>query len=166
MRRGNRRGVRRAAYPERREQGKDEVGLLLKSVYGTRSGSRSLQLQLGKGLTGPALEFAQAKGSPCSSYHEGEDAHLVAFGDDLWLLADQAGLDARKPKLHKTYTLKEQGTLGPEASDDKVVRSLNRVIRYVDGVGVELEADPRHAELIVSEPVSYTHLTLPTNREV
>ena len=71
-------------------------------------------------------------------YHSGEDAHLVAFGDDLWLLADQPGLDALKPKLHKTYTLKEQGALGPEAGDDKVVRSLNRLIRYVDGVGVEL----------------------------
>ena len=137
--------------PELREEGKDLVGLLLKSLYGTRSGSRNWQLQLGKDLTSSALGFKQARGSPCLYYHSGEDAHLVAFGDDLWLLADQPGLDALKPKLHKTYTLKEQGTLGPEAGDDKVVRSLNRLIRYVDGVGVELEADPRHAELIVSE---------------
>ena len=62
-----------------------------------------------------------------------------------------AGLDALKPELHATYTWKEQGTLGPEEHDDKSARSLNKLLRYVDGVGVELEADPRQAELIVSE---------------
>ena len=33
-------------------------------------------------------------------------------------------------------------------------------------VGVPDERLPRLAELFSSEPVSYTHLTLPTNREV
>ena len=60
-------------------------------------------------------------------------------------------MGALKPQLHATYTLKEQGTLGPEKGDAKSVRSLNKLVRWVDGVGVELEADPRHAELIISE---------------
>ena len=41
-------------------------------------------------------------------------------------------------------------TLGSGAEDAKEVRILNNVIRMPDD-GVELEADPRHAELIVRE---------------
>ena len=66
-------------------------------------------------------------------------------------MADEDGLRNLKPKLHQTYTLKENGTLGPEKGDDKAVSSLNKLIRYVDGVGIEVEADPRHAELIIAE---------------
>ena len=135
--------------PEDREPGKDLVGLLEKSLYGTRSGAHNWQLQLGKDLT--KLHYTQAKGSPCLFWHKKEDAALVVFGDDMWLLADQVSLDTLKPQLHATYTLKEQGTLGPEKGDAKSVRSLNKLVRWLDGVGVELEADPRHAELIISE---------------
>ena len=134
---------------EEKEPGKDLVGLLEKSMYGTRSASRNWQRQLGKDLA--ALGFEQARGSPCLYYHPQEDARLVIHGDDLWLLADQPGLDALLPRLHSTYELKEQGTLGPEPGDAKAVSSLNRLIRYEDGVGAELEADPRHAELIIAE---------------
>lgn len=35
--------------------------------------------------------------------------------------------------------------------DDKEVLCLNRVCRYVDEVGLEMEPGPRHAELIVAE---------------
>jgi len=137
--------------PEDQEPGKDLIGRLERSLYGTRTGAHNWQLQLGKDLTAPSLGLKQAAGSPCLFEHEGEGASLVTFGDDLWLLADQPGLDALKPKLHATYTLKENGTLGPDPEDDKSVRTLNRLVRYIDGYGVELEADPRHAELIISE---------------
>ena len=135
--------------PEEKEKGKDLVGLLLKSLYGARTGARNWQLQLGKDLT--SLGFSQARGSPCLFYHKGEGATLVVFGDDMWLLADQEALDTLKPLLHNTYTLKENGTLGPDPEDDKAVRALNRLVRYVDGFGAELEADPRHAELMAAE---------------
>ena len=68
--------------PEEREPGKDLVGLLEKSIYGTRSGAHNWQRQLGKDLA--ALGFKQAAGSPCLFYHEEEGASLVTFGDDLW----------------------------------------------------------------------------------
>ena len=135
--------------PEEKEKGKDLVGLLLKSLYGTRAGAHNWQLQLGKDFT--SLGFSQARGSPCLFCHKGEGATLVVFGDDMWLLADQEALDTLKPLLHNTYTLKENGTLGPDPEDDKAVRALNRLVRYVDGFGAELEADPRHAELMAAE---------------
>ena len=87
------------------------------------------------------LGFQQAHSSPCLYRHAEQDARLLILGDDFWLLADQDGLNALKAKLHATYTLKENGTLGPDSTDDKVVPSLNRQIRYVDHCGVEVEAD-------------------------
>ena len=132
---------------EDREAGKDLVGLLLKSMYGTRSASRNWQKQLGEDLK--KLGYLQALSSPCLYCHVEEDARLVILGDDFWLLADQDGLDALKPELHRVYTLKENGTLGPDATDDKAVSSLNQQIRYLDRRGVEVEADPRNVELLV-----------------
>ena len=73
------------------------------------------------------------------------------MGDDVWLLADQDCLIALKPKLHATYTLKENGTLGPEAADDKVACSLNKKVRYRGHGEVEMEADSRNAKLIIAE---------------
>ena len=43
--------------------GQDLVGLLHRSMYGTRSASKNWQLQLGRDLA--ALGFKQAKSSPC-----------------------------------------------------------------------------------------------------
>ena len=109
---------------EDKEPGKDLVGLLLKSLYGTRSAAKNWQLRLAKDLT--RLGFQQALSSPCIFYHPDHDARLVIHGDDLWLLADQPALEVLKPKLHQTYTPKENGTLGPDATDDKAVTTLNR----------------------------------------
>ena len=116
--------------------------------------------------------------------HRELDARLVAHGDDLWLLGDADALGNLLPRLHATYELKSDGVLGPDPDDAKLVRSLNKLIRFLPGVGIEIEADPRHGEIVVgelgleesskgastpgakaldrAEAVSYTHLTLPT----
>ena len=72
-------------------------------------------------------------------------------GDDIWLLADAVGLASLMPRLRQLYELKVKGVLGPDAQDAKAVTSLNKLIRFVDGKGVEIEADPRHAEIISGE---------------
>ena len=53
--------------PEDKEPGKDLVGLLEKSMYGTRTASRNWQQQLGRDLQ--ALGFRLALSSPCLYYH-------------------------------------------------------------------------------------------------
>ena len=47
--------------------------------------------------------------------------------------------------------MKTDGVLGPDDGDAKSVRSLNKLVRFLPGVGIELEADPRHAEIIPAE---------------
>ena len=51
--------------------------------------------------------------------------------------------------LREKYKMKVE-KLGGGASDSKEIRVLNKVLRYTDK-GLELEADPRHAELVVKE---------------
>ena len=80
-----------------------------------------------------------------------QDARLVVHGDDLWLLGDADALANLLPRLHATYELKSDGVLGPDPEDAKTVRSLNKLIRFLPGVGIEIEADPRHGEIVVGE---------------
>jgi hypothetical protein len=51
--------------------------------------------------------------------------------------------------LEDKYKLKVE-TLSGEKGDLQEVRILNKVVRWTDA-GLELEADPRHAELVVRE---------------
>ena len=96
------------------------------------------------------LGFRQARSSPCVFYHRALDARLVVHGDDLWLLADEPGLRQLMPQIDAAegglYDVKLEGVLGAGPEDAKSVRSLNRQIRLVQGVGLEEEAGPRHAE--------------------
>ena len=134
---------------EDRVPGEELVGLLRRSMYGTRSAAKSWQLQLGRDIT--ALGFVQATSSPCLFWHSELDARLVVHGDDIWVLADSGSLATLMPRLHKTYELKVDGILGPDEGDDKAVRSLNKLLRLVPDVGIEIEADPRHAEIMAGE---------------
>ena len=51
--------------------------------------------------------------------------------------------------MSEHFDLTLQGRLGFGKSDGKEIRILNRILRAVPGQGVELEADPRHAEEVV-----------------
>ena len=68
--------------------------------------------------------------------------YFVAVGDPKYLADTEAA-------LRKKYKLKTE-TQGSGFEDAKEVRILNKVVRMIEA-GVELEADPRHAELIVRE---------------
>ena len=52
--------------------------------------------------------------------------------------------------MKKQFDVKVRGIIGPEASDEKNIRLLNRCIEWRKN-GIFWEADPRHAELIVRE---------------
>ena len=131
------------------ERKEEVVGLLRASMYGTRSAAKNWQAQLGRDMVG--LGFRQARSSPCVFRHRELDARLVVHGDDLWLLGDADALGNLLPRLHATYELKSDGLLGPDPDDAKLVRSLNKLIRFLPGVGIEIEADPRHGEIVVGE---------------
>ena len=54
--------------------------------------------------------------------------------------------------MRKKYELTEIGRLGPSEKDDKEVKILNRIARWIEG-GIQYEADPRQAERLVSDLV-------------
>ena len=58
-----------------------------------------------------------------------------------------------KSLLGERYECKMVGCLGPDESDDKEIVVLNRIIRYLDDDGpeIQIECDARHAEIVVKD---------------
>ena len=71
----------------------------------------------------------------------------MVYGDDLVAVGKEEDLQDTEKTLKQRYKLKVE-TLGNEEKDLKEIRVLNKVIR-ISSAGLELEADPRHAELVV-----------------
>ena len=71
------------------------IGLLLKSLYGTRSAVKKWQLQLAQGLTG--MGFIQAQGPPRLFRHLEFGAGVAVNGDDIWVLEEDQTLGAVRP---------------------------------------------------------------------
>ena len=69
-------------------------------------------------------------------------------GDDFTVLASAVNLDWLFRQISERFEVKFRGRLGPEPSDDKAIRILNRVVSWTND-GIEYEADQRHAEIIV-----------------
>ena len=69
-------------------------------------------------------------------------------GDDLTTTGPKEQLNWLKAELGKHYELTEAHRLGPAPTDDKEARVLNRIVRWIED-GLEYEADPRHAGLII-----------------
>ena len=73
----------------------------------------------------------------------------MVHGDDFVAVGDPKSLAETEAALSKKYNIKTE-TLGADKDDLKEIKVLNKIIRLSDG-GPELEADPRHAELVVRE---------------
>ena len=56
-------------------------------------------------------------------------------------------MDWYETGLAKFFELKLRARIGPQQSDDKEVRILNRILRLT-GEGLLYEADPRHVEIL------------------
>ena len=83
-------------------------------------------------------------------YHEEKDIALTVHGDDFTVLGDDTGLDWFRAALQSKFLLKVRGRLGPEATDDKEIRILNRIVRWTPE-GIWYEPDQRHAEIIIRD---------------
>ena len=80
-------------------------------------------------------------------YHETRELRVVVHGDDFVILGWRQQLDWVRSEIMKTYEIKFE-MMGPAAGDDKSVRILNRVLQWNE-LGLDLEADQRHAELMI-----------------
>ena len=95
--------------------------------------------------------------NPCLYKHPAEDISVLRHGDDFATLATRTQIVEFKEDLSKHKIVKHIATLGPRPQlvDSCEVRFLNRVIPWVvPSFGkaqepIEIETDPRHAELLV-----------------
>ena len=125
----------------------DMCGELVMSMYGTRDGALNWSTEYSDTLLQSG--YRQGQSNACLFHNEKLDVSILVHGDDFVAVGSDQGLEDAKATLQGKYKLKVQ-TLGNGPDCVSEVRILNKVVRYTSK-GVELEADPRHAELVVRE---------------
>ncbi len=76
---------------------------------------------------------------------------VVVYGDDFTVVGSCDDIDWFEGKMQERYEITKRGRLGSDKKDEKEITLLNRVVRWVDNVGLEIEADPRQAERLVAQ---------------
>ena len=138
--------------PEDYEPGDEhKVGILMKSLYGTRDAAQNWENEYSSFLAG--LGFTQGLASPCqfSMLRHGRKILVAVHGDDFSCTGNIHDLRWLASKFEGRYEVKKQ-LVGPRWHQDCVqeARVLNRLITWEE-TGIAYEADPRHAELIIGE---------------
>ena len=135
-----------AAPAEDRVEDEEHVrGRLLLSMYGTRDAASKWHNEYATTLI--EAGFVRGRANPCL-FIKG-DVSLLVHGDDFAAVGEEKDVAETERIFREKYKIKVE-KLGGGASDSKEIRVLNKVLRYTDQ-GLELEADPRHAELVVKE---------------
>lgn len=124
-----------------------KCGRLMMSMYGTRDAALNWALEYGETLR--AAGYDQGKSNPCLFYHKENDVAIMVHGDDFVAVGPDAHLDHVRRTLSDKYKIKVE-QLGKGQGQSAEVRILNKVVRITES-GIELEADPRHAELVVKD---------------
>ena len=136
--------------PQELGYGPDKVRLLKTSLYGTRGAPANWEAAIKEAML--ALGFTQAKSNSFLYYHEQRQIRLEVHGDDFTGVGAKAELEWLADQLAKHWTIDLQGILGPPSMPDVDHSTiiLNRLVTWSDR-GIELEADPRHVELLLEE---------------
>ena len=123
------------------------VARLKRCAYGTRDAGLLWEETYCEKLV--EMGFERGASSPCCFYHRARGIRCVVHGDDFTLLGNRDQLEWFRAEFGKAFEIKVRGVLGEDASCQKEIRILNRVLR-VEGWGLAYEADPRHAELLAN----------------
>ena len=142
------------------------------SLYGTRDAAMNWQEEVAREMV--RLGFARGKYNPCLYFHQTRNLRTFLHGDDFATVGAREGVKWLKEALERIFEIKTQ-CIGPGAVMDGIMggtsasiglapttangeqmregsegRLLNRVLRCTP-TGWEVEADQRHADLIVQE---------------
>ena len=115
------------------ERGQDLVGHLHQSLYGTRDAAANFQKEVTKVMM--TAGFQRGK--------------YLVYGDDFVTVGDRADCNWLKGKLESRFEIKSQ-IVGFGEDEAREERILIRVIRAT-GRGWEMEADQRHADIIIDQ---------------
>ena len=123
------------------------MGILQKSLYGTRDAARNFQQHV-RGIMTQA-GFRVGRYSPCTFWHPQRMIKTFVHGDDFVSVGTEAQLNWMEGYLKKKFEVKIN-RIGHGANVKREGRILNRIIRATKE-GFELEADQRHADLIIHD---------------
>ena len=126
---------------------KDVIGILRKSMYGTRDAGANWEMEFTSCLV--EAGFVQGMACPNIYVHSDLDVVCVCHGDDAHAVADEDGLDKLQAAMEARYEVKVRATLGSGPKDQRSATFLNRQVRLTDEDSLEMEADPRHALEII-----------------
>ena len=128
------------------DRGKDLVGLLNMSLYGTRDAAKNWQEEVARSMK--QWGFIQGVYNPCLYYHPAWDILTLVHGDDFVSVGHRENMRKFKKQLEGRFKTKSQviGTKADEESSE--ARVLNRVIRVTPN-GWEYEPDQRHVDMLV-----------------
>ena len=121
---------------------------LLRCLYGTRDAPARWEAHYSTELV--KMGFVRGLASPCCFHHPERDIRAVVHGDDFTFSGEEVHLRWVQEKMQASFLCEVEGMLGPDPSDLKEVRLLNRVIRWGPR-GVRYESDPRHAEMLIRD---------------
>ena len=96
------------------------------------------------------MGFTTGTASASCFHHPKLDVQCVVHGGDFSFSGADYALDWIQERMQRAFLCKVECRLGPDPSDDKHARILNRVISW-EKWGIQYEADPRHAEVLVRE---------------
>ena len=125
-------------------QANHNLAFLLRTLYGTRDAASSWEAEVRKVMELFGLEIG--KSCPCLYKNESTDVALLVHGDDIVFCGPQKEFDRLVAHLLKHWKLSVKGTLGRDG-DKSHLRILGRLLSYRNSC-FELEADPRHIELL------------------
>ncbi len=134
--------------PEDPEYGK-RCGRLRRHLYGTRGAAAGWEEEYTAFLL--ELGFQRGIASGCLFFHPSRDLRVAVYGDDFTSVGSCQELNWLEGALEARYAITRRGRLGSGSEDAKELTLLNRVVRWVDGKGIEVEADPRQAERLVAQ---------------
>eukprot|EP00973_Karenia_brevis_P059783 8321689-Karenia_brevis.AAC.1 len=96
------------------------------------------------------LGFRSGKASPVVFAHEQRNIRTLVHGDDFVSSGTPEDLKWLQEKLEEKFEISTK-IIGEREDLDKSAKILNRSLKWVKGVGVQYEADPKHAIKIIEE---------------
>ena len=119
---------------------------LLRSMYGTRTAAQDWQFAVKEAMV--SFGVVPSKSSPNIVYHPSRGIWSMIHGDDFCSSGEPHDLEWLDRQLKGVFIVKTQ-FLGPLAKHAKQTHILNRLVSWVEGRGIQYEADPRHVERMV-----------------
>ena len=138
--------------PPEAGEGRDKVGLLKRSLYGTRDALSNWEKAIKDALEG--LGFKQGRSNPCLYFPQEKSLRLNVHGDDFTVVGSYEELKWLETELGKVWTVETRGILARPGSElpgvIHKISVLNRLVTWTHE-GIEMEADPRHVDLVLEQ---------------